>query len=299
MAYFGGTVSAKPWSKIDARFVLLFLLSFAGISASVLIAHNLLQAPASPRPPQPLSAISPLARPNMTLTLVATKEITAGTKLLPSMFKLESRELGDSEQGAIKDPDEIVGRYARVDIVRNTPVIRSALTANTTPQDIGERIPTGHRAVAIPVNALTGVEGWVRPGAHVDVVWSTEREKQFVVVTIVENAKVLSVERSLDTDQPATIGTTSTPNHITLVVPSLDAQKIQLAKSSGSLSLSLRGVEDQVGSETSLLTSENLLLRRSARDEVKGKVVMDGTEYGFVRGELVPMSQLDEGSAYH
>ena len=299
MAYFGGTVSAKPWSKIDARFVLLFLLSFAGIAASVLIAHNLLQPPTSPRPPQALSSISSITRPNTTLALVATKEISAGTKLLPSMFKLESRELVDSDQGAIKDPDEVVGRYARVDITRNTPIIRSALTANTTPPDIGERIPTGHRAVAIPVNALTGVEGWVRPGAHVDVVWSTEREKQFVVVTIVENAKVLSVERSLDTDQPTSLVQTSNPNHITLVVPSLDAQKIQLAKSSGSLSLSLRGVEDQVEGETSLLTSENLLLRRSARDEVKGKVVLDGTEYGFVHGELVPMSELDKGSAYH
>jgi len=230
--------------------------------------------------------------------LVATKKIAAGTKLLPSMFKLESRELGDSDHDMVKDLDDTVGRSARVDIAPDTPLIRSALTTNTEPQDIGARIPPGYRAVAIPVNALTGVEGWVRPGAHVDVVWSTEREKQFVVVTIVENAKVLSVERSLDANQPSSLTTTSTPNHITLVVPSIEAQRIQLAKSSGSLNLSLRGFNDPEGSEAGPLTSDNLLLRRSIRDEVKAKVVVDGTEYGFVRGELVPMNQLADESTY-
>jgi pilus assembly protein CpaB len=214
------------------------------------------------------------------------------------MFRLESRELGDSDQDTVKDLDETVGRFARVDISPDTPLIHSVLSSNSGSQDIGERIPTGYRAVAIPVNALTGVEGWVRPGAHVDVVWSTERERQFVVVTIVENAKVLSVERSLDAEQPSQLTTPSTPNHITLVVPSADAQRIQLAKSSGSLSLSLRGIDDQVGSQTVPLTSDNLLLRGSIRDEVKAKVVIDGAEYGLVRGELVPMSQLDDESTY-
>lgn len=294
MAYFGGTVSAKPWSKIDARFALLFALSFGGITASVLTAQNLLQSSESSRLTSPQASVS-VPRRAMTLTLVTVKEIRAGTKILPSMFKLESRELGDSDQGTVKDLDEIVGQYARVDIAQSTPLIRSVLTnSNAESQDVGERIPTGYRAVAIPINALTGVEGWVRPGAHVDVVWSTEREKQFVVVTIVENARVLSVERSLDTEQPSSGIVATPPSHITLVVSSADAQKIQLAKSSGSLSLSLRGTDDHIGSDTSFLTSENLLLRRNVRDEVKGKVIIDGTEYGFLRGKLVPMSDLEK-----
>jgi pilus assembly protein CpaB len=233
----------------------------------------------------------------MTLALVATKEIRAGAKILPSMFKLESRDVSDSDPATVKDLDEVVDQYARVDIAQNTPLIRSALTtAISDSRDIGERIPTGYRAVAIPINALTGVEGWVRPGAHVDVVWSTEREKQFVVATIVENAKVLSVERSLESEQPSSVITANPPSHITLVVSSADAQKIQLAKSAGTLSLSLRGVDDRIASENGPLTSDNLLLRRSARDEVKGKVVLDGTEYGFARGRLVKMSELEKAS---
>lgn len=297
MAYFGGTVSAKPWSRIDSRFVVLFLLSFAGIALSVTLAHNILQ-PTSARATQSVPAVSPAPRLNLSLTLIATKEITSGTKLLPSMFKLESRELGDAEQAVVRDLDELVGRYARVDIARNTPLVRSALTSSGNNLDIGDKIPSGHRAVAIPVNALTGVEGWVRPGANVDVVWSTERDQQFVVVTIVENAKVLSVEHSLEADNHAQLPVTTVPNHITLVVPSSDAQKIQLAKTSGSLSLSLRGGQDQVGAGANLLTSDNLLVRRDIRDEVKSKVTVDGTEYGFVRGKLIPMREL-EGAVWH
>ncbi len=291
MAYFGGTVSAKPWSRIDARFVLLFLLSFAGIAVSVLLAHNILQ-PAPARATQSAPMVNHVPRPNMTLTLVVTKEIPSGTKLMPSMFKLESRELHDGDPAIVSDLDEAVGRYARVDLARNTPLIRSALTTSGNSVDVSEKIPSGYRAVAIPVNALTGVEGWVRPGANVDVVWSTERDKQFVVVTIVENAKVLSVEHSLESDTHAQLPVTAAPNHITLVVPSSDAQKIQLAKSSGSLSLSLRGIQDQQGAGANILTSDNLLIRRDIRDEVKSKVTVDGTEYGFISGRLVPMREL-------
>lgn len=296
MAYFGGTVSAKPWSKLDGRFISLFVLSFTGIAASVIVAHNILR-PSSAGATQ-ASAAPPSSQPRKTsLTLVATQDISLGTRLLPSMFKLEARELGDSDKSAVADLDEIVGRSTRVDIARNTPLLRSALTKAGDSADIGERIPSGYRAVAIPVNALTGVEGWVRPGAHVDVVWSTERNKQFVVVTIVENAKVLSVEQSLESERPATLPISTTPNHITLVVPSVDAQKIQLAKSSGSLSLSLRGATDKNGAGSNLLTSDNLLLKRDVRDEIKGKVAIDGVEYGFVRGELVPMKQLEAAEA--
>jgi len=296
MAYFGGTVSAKPWSRIDSRFVLLFLVSFAGIAASMSLAHNILQ-PTSARATQTTPVVSPPPRLNLSLTLVATKEIASGTKLLPSMFKLESRELADSEKAVVRDLDELVGRYARIDISRNTPLLQSAITTTGNTTDIAEKIPNGYRAVAIPVNALTGVEGWVRPGANVDVVWSTERDKQFVVVTIVENAKVLSVEHSLDSDNDSEIPLTNSPNHITLVVPSSDAQKIQLAKSSGNLSLSLRGGQDQVGSGVGLLTSDNLLIRRDIRDEVKSKVTIDGTEYGFVGGKLVRMSELEKATS--
>jgi pilus assembly protein CpaB len=294
MAYFSGAVTAKPWSKVDGRFISLFLLSFSGIVASVIVAHNILR-PSSAGATQTGAAVPAILPSKLSLTLVATKEIPSGTKLLPSMFKLEAREVGDSGQGTITNLDEIVGRSTRVDIALDTPVVRSALTTAGDSPDIGERIPSGYRAVAIPVNALTGVEGWVRPGAHVDVVWSTERDKQFVVVTIVENAKVLSVEQSLESERPATLPSATTPNHITLVVPSVDAQKIQLAKSSGSLSLSLRGVTDTNGAGSNLLTSDNLLLRRDIRDEIKGKVKIDGVEYGFVRGELMPMARL-EGS---
>jgi hypothetical protein len=41
-----------------------------------------------------------------------------------------------------------------------------------------------------------------------------------------------------------------------------------------------------------------LLVRRDVRDEVKSKVTIDGTEFGFVRGKLIPMSELEVGTSH-
>lgn len=289
MAYFGGSVSARPWSKIDIRFAVIFILSFCGIAASIFLAQELplfmrqtpRQLNSNTRPIEPASGNSTMPM------LIATEDIPAGSRLIPNMFRMESRRTDGLEQQMINDLDELTGTFARIVITANTPLLRTALSKTPTVTDITNRIPAGYRAVAIPVNVLTGVEGWVRPGATVDVIWSTEHDKTLVVSTIVENAKVLSVERSLDPETTSKSVSSSIPNHITLLVSSSDAQKIQLAKASGSLNLSLRGGADGESVGSGILTSNSLLAKRDARPAIKGKVTVNGEEYVLQEQGLV------------
>jgi len=272
--------------------MLIFILSSSGIASSVLLARNLPfftdQISAANSAP---SSAGTLERTSQ-VVLVATAEIPSGARLAPGMFRIESRLVRELEQQVVQDPEEVVNSFARLVIAPNTPLLRSAMTKTPPASDITLRIPAGFRAVAIPVNVLTGVEGWVSPGATVDVVWSTQHGQQLVVSTIVENAKVLSVERTLDPDANVKQGPSAVPNHITLLVLSTDAQKIQLAKASGSLNLSLRGVDDSGALGSSVLTSESLLLNRRALSESKGRVTMNGEEYALYQNRLVPVKQL-------
>lgn len=298
MAYFGGTISARPWSKIDVRFATIFLLSFCGIAGSIFLAQDLPMFKREISRQQhsaalTLRAVENTPRHSTTPMLVASENIPAGSRLTPSMFRMESRPTDGLEQQVMHDVDEITGTFTRVVIAVNTPLLRTALSKTPIATDITNRIPAGYRAVAIPVNVLTGVEGWVRPGAAVDVIWSTEHDNTLVVSTIVENAKVLSVERSLDPETNTKATPSSFPNHITLLVSSADAQKIQLAKASGSLNLSLRGSADAEPVGSSILTSNALLAKRDHRSPVKGKVTIDGQVYVLQEQGLVPLRDFE------
>lgn len=298
MSYFGGSVSRRSWPRVDLWFMLIFVLSFSGIASSLVLARNVPFFTTGTEQPHTDALSSNPAHGPITLVLVAAEEIPVGARLAPSMFRLESRIIQDVEYQLVRDPDEIVDSFARLVIAANTPLLRTATTKTAPSADITTRIPVGFRAVAIPINVLTGVEGWVRPGATVDVVWSTQHGQQLVVSTIVENAKVLSVERTLENEVQVKSPSSLIPNHITLLVTSADAQKIQLAKGSGSLNLSLRGALDSGAQGSSVLTSESLLIGRKPLSDSKGRVKMNGEEYALFENRLVPVQQLLAGAPH-
>lgn len=298
MSYFGGSVSRRSWPRVDLWFMLIFVLSFSGIASSLVLARNVPFFTNGTEQPHTGALSSNPAHGPITLVLVAAEEIPVGARLAPSMFRLESRIIQNVEHQLVRDPDEIVDSFARLVIAANTPLLRAATTKTAPSADITTRIPVGFRAVAIPINVLTGVEGWVRPGATVDVVWSTQHGQQLVVSTIVENAKVLSVERTLENEVQVKSPSSLIPNHITLLVTSADAQKIQLAKGSGSLNLSLRGALDSGAQGSSVLTSESLLIGRKPLSDSKGRVKMNGEEYTLFENRLVPVQQLLAGAPH-
>ena len=296
MSYFGGSVSRRSWPRIDLWFMLIFVLSFSGIASSLVLARDLPFFTNVTEQSHTSSLSNDHEHTATTLVLVATEEIPVGARLTPSLFRLESRIIPDVEHHLVRDPDELVDSFARLVIAANTPLLRTATTKTAPSADITTRIPVGFRAVAIPINVLTGVEGWVRPGATVDVVWSTQHAQQLVVSTIVENAKVLSVERTLENEVQVKSPSSLMPHHITLLVTSADAQKIQLAKGSGSLNLSLRGALDSGAQGSSVLTSESLLIGRKPLSDSKGRVKMNGEEYALFENRLVPVQQLLAGA---
>lgn len=298
MSYFGGSVSKRSRPRVDLWFMLIFVLSFSGIASSLVLARDLPFFRTLSGPSSTSSLSIEQGHDTSILVLVATEEIPVGARLTPNMFRLESKTIQDPDNQLVRNPDDIVDSFARLVIAANTPLLRSATTHTAPSADITTRIPVGFRAVAIPINVLTGVEGWVRPGATVDVVWSTQHGQQLVVSTIVENAKVLSVERTLESEVQVKSPTSSIPNHITLLVTSADAQKIQLAKGSGSLNLSLRGALDSGAQGSSVLTSESLLIGRKPLSDTKGRVTMNGEEYALFENRLVPVQQLLAGAPH-
>jgi pilus assembly protein CpaB len=291
MAYFSGSISARPWPKIDLWFVLIFACSFLGLALCLVVARDLPLLKGAEASVAGGTSKAQLPAKSIPVA-VAIETVPAGTWLTPQMVRFELRSVSGSEGQVVQNPDELRGVFARAAIPAGAPLLKVALARGSGNSEITDRIPAGYRAVAIPINALTGVEGWVQPGASVDVVWSIERDKQLTVSTIVENARVLSVERSLEPTAKSRILSDSSPNHITLLVSTQDAQKIQLAKGAGSLQLSLRGADDVAVTGNDTLTTESVLTKPRERQRASGRVVIDGREY-VLRGSTLTAIEED------
>jgi pilus assembly protein CpaB len=148
------------------------------------------------------------------------------------------------------NPASLVGQVVRYPITAGQPVTRGTLVG---PQDRGflaAALGSGMRAITVPVNVSSGVAGFVFPGDHVDMVLTQQVEgggdgpSLKVSETIIRNLRVLATDQRVtdkDDDGKTQVKTFS---NVTLEVTPRIAEKIAVAQSLGTLSLSLRSIAD-------------------------------------------------------
>ncbi|NLF24500.1 MAG: Flp pilus assembly protein CpaB, partial [Deltaproteobacteria bacterium] len=237
-------------------------------------------------------AVQPEPEVQMVDVLVPMREVNAGVKLEPAMFKKESRHQAGLDPRIVKDFEEIAGQYARTLLIPGQPLHHEQLTNVRPNTAISASIPVGFRAVAIRTNATSSVEGWAMAGSKVDVHWQSEIAGKAGLTTIVQNAKVLSAERMVSSNTPQNA---PVPSTVTLLVTARDARKIALAQTTGSLVLSLRGDSDSGKSDSDIgsITVDDLLNRRREGEPnipaTKGTVVIGGEKWLVgTDGSLIP-----------
>ncbi|MDZ4784512.1 MAG: Flp pilus assembly protein CpaB [bacterium] len=244
--------------------------------------------------PQVKEVVSQVA---MVEVLVPVQSLEPGVRLEPSMFRKESRPKEGLPRKVVRDYEEIKGTFARSIIASDAPLLSDYITTTRPTSVITPEIPDGYRAATIRVDAQTAVEGWARPGARVDIVWTTQNRGKQAVITIVQNAKVLSAEQLTQGQAEETGKAFAVPSTVTLLVTAQDAKKIQLAKTSGTLSLTLRGDNDLGKSEMGgTITFDDLLgTTEKTVDEdpnIQGTIKIGGVEYKLVNGKMIPTSEM-------
>lgn len=239
------------------------------------------------------------AQIEMVEVLIPAQNIEAGSELKPEMFRKQQRPKAGLSSRVIRDFEEVKGHYSRSLIPGDSPLVQDLITSIRPTNVITTQIPDGYRAVTIRVDAQSAVEGWARAGARVDVTWATSHGGKEVLTTIVQNAQVLSAERQIETQAGQPNGQNAgvaIPSTVTLLVTAKDSQKIQLAKTSGTLSLVLRGDNDpgKVGENVGTLTLNDLINGPQKTDNgkpVEGTVRIGDIEYNIIGGKMVPAGQ--------
>lgn len=102
--------------------------------------------------------------------VVAATDLRAAHAL--SLADLEVRELPPDAlpRGAVSDPAVAAGRFPRVPIYKGQLILTSAIGDSPAAFESGVVLPTGYRAVAIPVDAGHALGGALVPGSRVDVI---------------------------------------------------------------------------------------------------------------------------------
>ena len=108
--------------------------------------------------------------PSTTRVVAAAADIKLGTVLAAS--NLTTIDVGSMPKGAILDPKNAIGRGVVADIFQGEPILDSRLAPVGSGGGLAATIPDGMRAIAVRVDDIVGVAGFVTPGMHVDVLVS-------------------------------------------------------------------------------------------------------------------------------
>jgi pilus assembly protein CpaB len=148
------------------------------------------------------------------------------------------------------DVSKLLGTVVRFPITAGEPVTQGSLVKPGDRGFLAAALGPGMRAVTVPVSAKTGVGGFVFPGDRVDLVLtqtvkaSDEGAGLKASETILRNLRVLATDQS--TSQQTVNGKTvvRATRTVTLEVTPKIAEKVAVAQTIGTLSLSLRSIAD-------------------------------------------------------
>src|SRR5205823_4808922 len=103
--------------------------------------------------------------------IVASRNLDLGTLIRESDLRMGDWP-GTLPHGALLRKEDVVGRGVMAAIYDGEPVLESRLAPKGAGAGLAATIPAGMRAVAVRVNEVVGVAGFVVPGMRVDILIS-------------------------------------------------------------------------------------------------------------------------------
>ncbi|NMM84771.1 Flp pilus assembly protein CpaB [Rhodococcus sp. SRB_17] len=192
--------------------------------------------------------------------VVAAVDIEMGSKINPQMLTSTDWPSGSIPEGSFKDINELQDRVVKVSVLRGDAVLERKLAPAGTQGGLSAVIAEGKRAMTVRVNDVVGVAGFALPGNYVDVMVNAQQDKgkgeegKQISKTVLEHVLVLAVaqESSRDDTKPKVVSA------VTLELSLEDSEKLDLARSVGTLSLVLRNQIDKKTVATSGITKSQL-----------------------------------------
>ena len=199
-----------------------------------------------------VARVSANAQPATTPVLVATRNLELGALIRDGDVKIADWQ-GPVPAQVLNNPTDIIGRGVVANIYSGEPILESRLAPKGAGAGLAAIIPKGKRAVAVRVNEVVGVAGFVVPGMRVDVLVSgippggQAATMGTQTRTILQNIEVLSAGQNIQKDAE---GKPVSVQVVNLLVSPEQAETLSLASNDMRIQLVLRNPLDTEEAKT-------------------------------------------------
>ena len=179
--------------------------------------------------------------------VVAAMDLPLATRIRAEQVRLTDWPVTGIPPGAMRDVHDAVDRILTSRLLEGEPILPGKLAAKDAGNGLAALIPSNMRAVAVRVDDVVGVAGFIHPDDRVDVIVTLHPTKpadaEPVSKVILQNVKVLAVGKELEVSErnrsqanPTTVAT--------LLVNPEESEKLALAANEGRILLTLRSWTD-------------------------------------------------------
>ena len=181
--------------------------------------------------------------PTKTL-VVARAELPLGSVLTTDDVTVIEVPEQDDTQGSFRNIEDVIDRSVTQAVMPNEPITSGRVTEKGAGFGLEAVIPEGYRAVAVAINQVSGVSGFILPGSHIDILLSATPmgATDLLTTTVLENVTVLSTGHK---QQPSATGQPQNVPVVNMLLTPEDAELLTLAAQEGRIQLVLRNPKDE------------------------------------------------------
>ena len=237
---------------MSARLVILLLVAAIAAGGAGLAANSWLATQRAAI--ESAKRVQPVVESNEVRILVAKKALPAGTLIKKNSLRWQPWPKSSLSEAYMREgdiqPEDLIDTVVRVGVATGEPITEARVVRPGEHGFLAAVVRPGFRAITVPVNATSGIAGFVFPGDRVDLVLSHKLEQKApdgralrASETVLTDIRVLAIDQSTNdqAEEPNPV------KNVTIEVTPKQVEIVSLITDLGRLSLSLRSLQTDEG----------------------------------------------------
>ena len=230
---------------MDKKKLVLLVVALVVAVGTALMARSMFAGSSTP-------TVAAAEAPQGPRVLVAQRALPLGTIVTADSFKFKMWPEEMVQDAYFLEGEaqleKLLGTVVRNPVTAGEPITRGALVMPGDRGFLAAALTPGMRAVTVPVSDKTAVAGFVFPGDRVDMVLTQtvtgEGTPLKAAETVLRNIRVLATDQATETTKVEGKTVVTKFATVTIEVTPRIAEKVAVAQTIGTLSLSLRSLAD-------------------------------------------------------
>ena len=226
---------------------------------------------------------------NKVNVVVASRNIPAGTQLEKGLMTINEVPEKYLPPNPImeENADLFLGGTITVNVQAGQYIQTSDFARSEISRDLSGKVPTGERAMSLPVDAISGISGLLKPGDRVDILGTFpvtdedqlvpggngQKSVGYVTMALLQNVTLLAVGQQLSEVNAQSNGRAGYST-VTASVTNKEAELLTIAQTRGKLTLLLRNMDDIEPADVEQTTLRGVLENLAIIQKERQKVIV-------------------------